>query len=307
MNRRETLGLLGLGAAGLTLPVAAQDRAPGRLVDFTAPSTLIDPPRVTVWLPEGYDAGKRRYGVLYMADGQNLFDPANAYLGRIWGVDRALTRLAVAGTIDPVIVVGIWNAGKDRFRQYMPAAPTDRIAGVRAGIEKAIGGPILSDAWLDFLVHELKPRIDRDYRTRPGFAHTAIAGSSMGGLISLYAIDRFPKVFSRAACVSTHWPVLLPEGDAAPKMQAEITAMWTGWLKATLGAPAGRRIWFDHGDQTLDRFYAPYQAAVDRALADLGWREGRDVVSRTYPGAAHDEPSWAKRLDAVLGWTLATS
>ncbi|TKD51819.1 hypothetical protein FBR43_14450 [Sphingomonas baiyangensis] len=149
----------------------------------------------------------------------------------------------------------------------------------------------------------LKAAIDRGYPTRPGRDDTAIMGSSMGGLISLAAFVRYPRIYGRAGCLSTHWPIFIPAGEGAPVPHAAaVTAMWTGWLRDTLGAPAGRRLWFDHGTATLDALYAPYQAAVDALLPTLGWMRGRDFESRVYPGAPHEENAWAARLTDPLAW-----
>ena len=276
----------------------------GRFVTLDAvASRHIASPRVTVWLPPGYDAGERRYGVLYMHDGQNLFDRKRSNFDKVWAADKSVTRLVAAKRIEPVIIVGVDQPGPARYRQYFPqaleaAAP----AALKAEISRLASGPLTGNAYLAFLADELKPRIDREYRTRPEARHTAVAGSSMGGLISLYAFAERPAVFGRAACVSTHWPL----GDPArmASQRAAIEASWRRYLGDTLGEPAGRRIWFDHGDQTLDAAYGPYQAVVDARVVELGWRRGRDFESRAYAGAAHEENAWAARLDDALAWLL---
>lgn len=302
---RALLFLLALALAALLAPPVRAGEGQGRFVEITAmPSANIAQPHVTIWLPPGYDGGKRRYGVLYMHDGQNLFDPDLSAFKKVWGADAAVRRLAAAKRIAPVIVVGIWNPGVDRYRQYLPKALHDQASpALRAELDRLAGGPILSDAYLRFIVDELKPRIDRDYRTLPGRDHTAIAGSSMGGLISLAAIAQYPRVFGRAALVSTHWPL----GDPAHvgRFNPEVAALWRHYLETRLGPPHGRRIWSDHGTETLDAAYDLYQKAIDADFARLGWKPGRDYESRVYPGAAHEELSWAARLDEVLGWLLA--
>ena len=172
---------------------------------------------------------------------------------------------------------------------------------MRAVFDGNARGPITGDAYLAFLVHDLQPLIDRTYRARLDAAHTAIVGSSMGGLISCYAFVQYPRVFGRAACVSTHWllagPQELPAG-------ADVLGLWKAYLAAHLGAPAGRRLWMDHGTQTLDALYGPWQDAIDADLAALGWRKGHDFESRVYPGTAHEENAWAARLDDIFGWLL---
>jgi len=280
---------------------SAQDA--GRFVTIDAAASVnIVPPRVTIWLPPGYDAGKRRYGVVYMHDGQNLFDRKRSNFDKVWAADASVLRMVAARKIAPVIIVGIDQPGDARYRQYFPqslyagASPK-----LRADIETSAKGPLTGDAYLRFLTDELKPMVDRDYRTRPDAAHTAVVGSSMGGLMSCYAFIERPKVFGRAGCVSTHWPLtfaltLLP-GDERP-------ALWKAYLTQHLGKPSGRRLWMDHGDKTLDAAYPPFQALVDADIAALGWTKGRDFESRAYPGAAHEENAWAARLDAIFGWLL---
>jgi len=279
----------------------------GRFVeirDIAAPG--LPPQRVTIWLPPGYDASDRRYGTVYMHDAQNLFDPALSGYGKVWAADKAMLRLMAAGKIEPRIIVGIWHPpGQDRYRQYLPQAIHDAApAPLRAEMDRLAGGPIMSDAYLTFLADQLKPMIDRDYRTLADPAHTAIAGSSMGGLMSCYAFAQRPDIFGQAGCISSHWPL----GDPANigPTNAEVIALWTDYLRAHLGAPAGRRLWMDHGTETLDAAYGDYQAAIDAKAAELGWVTGHDVESRIYPGAAHEENAWAARLDTIFAWLLSS-
>jgi pimeloyl-ACP methyl ester carboxylesterase len=295
--------LFALALLALFAPAhAAEDQ--GRFVEIAAaPSKNIAPPRVTIWLPPGYDKGRARYPVVYMHDNQNLFFVERSNQKKVWAADKAALRLIAAGTVKPFIIVGIDNPGRNRQRQYMPQrVHADVAAPTRAALEAFAGGPMTSDAYLAFIVKELKPLIDGAYRTRPDRARTAIAGSSMGGLISFYAITQFPDVFGRAACVSTHWPMGNPVAAVEPI--PDIVAAWDRYVKGTVGAPNGRRIWFDHGTKTLDYYYPPYQQAIDAGLTAQGWRKGRDFESRVYPDAAHEENAWAARMDDVFGWLM---
>lgn len=290
-----------LAPVATVAPAAAQEA--GRFVTIAAaPSVNIVAPRVTIWLPPGYDAGRQRYGVVYMHDGQNLFDRKRSSYDKVWAADRSVLRLVAAHRIAPVIVVGIDQPGEARYRQYFPQALYAMASpALQADIDGSAKGALTGDAYLRFLTDELKPLIDRTYRTRADAAHTALIGSSMGGLISCYAFIERPDVFGRAGCVSTHWPLTfqlkLAPGDERP-------ALWKAYLTQHLGKPAGRRLWMDHGDQTLDASYPPFQALIDADLVALGWRKGRDFESRAYPGAAHEENAWAARMDDMLGWLL---
>jgi predicted alpha/beta superfamily hydrolase len=189
----------------------------------------------------------------------------------------------------------------DRFRQYLPRPAYDIApAALRAQMDAVAGGPVISDAYLAWLADTLKPWVDRSFRTRPGRADTAIAGSSMGGLMSCYAIAARPAVYGQAACISSHWPAIAP--NAVDGFNPDIVNMWLAVFDRSLGAPNGRRIWMDHGTATLDAFYEPYQTAIDARFEKLGWQRGADFESRVYPGAEHEENAWAARLPAILEW-----
>lgn len=297
-----------LAALALIMGLAGTARAEdnGRFVELASVATThIKPPAAIIWLPPGYDSSKkRRYGVVYMHDAQNLFFAARSNFNKSWAADKAALRLIRSGRVEPFIIVGVNQPGMGRAGQYMPQRLyTTLPQGVKDKLASFLNGPVYSDAYLKFIVEDLKPMIDKRYRTRRDRAHTAIMGSSMGGLISLYAIAEYPQVFGLAGCVSTHWPLGDPERVAA--VQPELRAAWDRYLTERLGPPAGRHIWFDHGDQTLDRFYAPWQQAADATLIRIGWQPQRDFETRSYPGAAHEENAWAARLDEIFGWLLA--
>lgn len=291
-----------LGAFGA---LWAQDQ--GRFVDLgEVPAKGIASPKVTVWLPPGYDAAKRSYGVVYMHDGQNLFDPKRSNFNKVWAADKSALRLIAAGAVEPFIIVGIDHPGPDRGRQYFPAPMLNLVSDdIRAELTKSGNGPLLTDSYLEFLTATLKPLIDQRFRTKKGRRHTAIAGSSMGGLISLHAISAYPHIFGAAGCVSTHWPLANPGWSDVQR--ASIFGAWERFVSQDLGQPKGRRIWFDHGTATLDSFYQPYQEIVDRALVANGWKKGCDFQTTIYPGAAHEENAWAARFDDIFTWMLRPS
>ncbi|WP_353228780.1 alpha/beta hydrolase-fold protein [Novosphingobium sp.] len=289
------MALFGLGAT----PVHADTPlAGGTLVQISAfPSALVTPRQVSIWLPAGYATSGRRYPVVYFHDGQNLFDPATAYGGKTWGVAETLSAMHV-----DAIVVGIWNT-KQRGREYFPAKvfallPPDQQANAVA----THGGAPLSDAYLQFIVTELKPAIDRAYRTRPGRADTSMAGSSMGGLISLYAMAEYPQVFGQVACLSVHWPM----SDPRKSDPAVVTAAWAGYLKTSHWQPGQNRLYMDHGTLTLDSFYRPYAERMEAALPQMGWQRDKNWVSRVFEGGAHDEASWRARLATPMQFLLGS-
>ena len=291
----------------LTVPASADAAGPGRLDHVRAfPSRYVEPRNVSIWLPPGYRPDGPANRVLYMHDGQNLFDPATGYGGKEWGVDEALSKLIEEKEVPPTIVVGIWNTPR-RLREYVPAKAFDRLPrGYLARVRGLYGGDPLSDLYLRFVTRELKPFVDAHYRTCRDAAGTAIMGSSMGGLISLYALSEYPHVFGAAGALSTHWPLLLPrEGEALSDTDVDTVATaFEAYLRPARPRRGRHRIWFDHGSETLDRHYARYQSRIDRLVAERGWRPGTDFVSRNFPGAAHNEDAWQARVHLPLRFLL---
>lgn len=262
-----------------------------RYADFA--SQHLPPRHVEVWCPPGYDApGAPRYPVLYMHDGQNLFTGAHAFGGQDWGVVPALTQLMAEGAVPGALIVGVWNTAQRR-REYMPARPLagEAAAAARAEFAAAHGGPPVSDAYLRFLVTELKPFIDARYRTRPERAHTVVMGSSMGGLISLYALTEYPEVFGGAGCLSTHWSIAGEQLVPA--------------LGAALPPAGAHRLYFDYGTEGLDAAYEPYQLRMDDHLRAAGYVAGRDWLTRKFEGAEHSERAWRARVHLPLRFLLA--
>lgn len=245
---------------------------------------------VDVWRPDAVPGGER-LPVLYMHDGQNVFDPAAAYGGVDWGVQEAVTRLMQAGRLRGVIIVGVWNTSR-RWREYMPNIElkgSSAKAVLKDFLAKA-GGKPLSDSYLRFMVEELKPFIDAHYPALPDRANTFIMGSSMGGLISLYALCRHPETFRGAGCLSTHWPA-----GETPLVEA---------LGALLPPAGEHRLYFDYGTSTLDADYEPYQMQMDALLHAKGYRPGVDWLTRKFEGAEHNEAAWRARVHIPLEFLL---
>lgn len=256
-------------------------------------SRLVPARNVDVWLPPGYAAdSSRRYPVVYMQDGQSLFDPALAFGGTDWAIDETMTRLVTEGRMRPAIVVGIWNTGMGRYAEYMPQkAATGGTVNFRLpGRPTLAADQLTSDLYLRFIVEEIKPFVDGRYRTAAGRADTFVMGSSMGGLISAYAVSEYPQVFGGAACISTHWPA----GDGAV----------VDYLAAHLPDPATHRFYFDHGTVTLDELYEPFQRRMDAAMRQGGYVEGQNWVTRRFDGAEHSEKAWRLRAGIPLEFLL---
>ena len=246
---------------------------------------------VDVWCPPGYSEGDERYPVIYMHDGQNLFAPISSIGGMDWGMDETIVQLMEAKKIRGAIVVGMWNTDI-RWREYMPQKPYWTLTMQRhheAFVERAGGDPV-SDAYLKFLVEEVKPFIDSKYRTLPDQRNTFVMGSSMGGLISLYAISEYPDVFYGAGCLSTNWPA--GEHELVNEMAKNIPDS------------SSHKLYFDYGTEGLDALYEPYQSQMDKYLREAGYAEDVNWITRKFEGASHNEAAWRARVEIPLTFLL---
>lgn len=269
-------------------------------------SKYVDPRNVDVWLPDGYTA-KKKYAVLYMQDGQMLFDSTTTWNKKSWDIDKIISRLLEEGKLEDFIVVGVWNGDKSRHADYFPQKPFESLSTEKKelvlssarnnGVSIFGDYQIQSDGYLKFLVKELKPLIDKKYATKKAAKHTFIAGSSMGGLISMYAICEYPKVFGGAACMSTHWPGIFVMKDNP------IPDAFVNYLKSSLPNPKNHKIYFDYGDKTLDALYPPLQRKVDIVMKEKGFTE-KCWVTKYFPGQDHSENAWRDRFEIPLQFLL---
>ncbi|MCX6206683.1 MAG: alpha/beta hydrolase-fold protein [Bacteroidetes bacterium] len=269
-------------------------------------SKFVDARNVDVWLPEGYSA-KKKYAVLYMHDGQMLFDSTTTWNKKSWDVDKTVSRLIEEGKLQDFIVVGVWNGDKSRHADYFPQKPFESLdaAQKEAVLNSARNNAvsifgnykIQSDGYLKFLVQELKPLIDKKYATKKDAAHTFIAGSSMGGLISMYAICEYPTIFGGAACLSTHWPgIFITNNNPIPDA-------FVAYMKNHLPNPKNHKIYFDYGDKTLDAMYPPLQKKVDELMTEKGFTD-KSWMTKFFPGQDHSENSWKDRFEIPLQFLL---
>jgi predicted alpha/beta superfamily hydrolase len=229
---------------------------------------------VLVWLPPGYDEINTRYSVLYMHDGQNLFEPGTAFTkGEHWRVGETATGLIETGAIEPLIIVGIYNTGEARIEEYTPT-----------GDRKLGGGQ--ADDYGRMIIEELKPLIDSAYRTLPDAAHTGIGGSSLGGLVSLHLGFTHPRVFTRIAALS---PSVWWDRKAILKTIRESRSKPNLRLWVDMGTAEGRR---GLDDARL----------LKAALVGLGFVDGVDLRYAEYEGATHSEQAWSERVGPMLEW-----
>jgi predicted alpha/beta superfamily hydrolase len=256
----------------------SHDKTPTLTGEFRAhenfASTFLDNQRtIIVYLPPGYEReAARRYPALYLQDGQNVFDSATAFLGQEWQVDETAQELIAQGAIAPLIIVGVYNTGEQRIYEYTPTRDQRKQAGGKAAL------------YGRFLVEEVKPFIDRRYRTLRGPEQTGLGGSSLGGLVTLHLGLKYPQVFSRLLVMSPSvwwdYGLILREVEA-------------------LKAKPSTRIWLDMGTKEGQISLAQTRLLRD-ALIRQGWRLKADLHYLEARGARHSESDWAKRVGPAL-------
>jgi len=280
LPRREAIG------GGLAALIAMPSIAFGQTESSTrsATVTILDAAmvmpslgrtrRIWLYLPPDYQDSRRRYPVIYMQDGQNLFDRATSYAGE-WQVDETLNRLAAAG--DPgAIVVGIDNGGENRTAEYHPVLPWSGLPGQ-------------ADAYLAFLTDTLKPLIDRRFRTKRDRVHTLIMGASSGATLALYAGIMRPDIFGRVGAFST--PLWLnPRLDQLARMKRS----YRRGARVFLVSGRDERV----GDEPKGIF-AKDQPAMVEALTEVGYKPERDIRSRIVEDGTHSERFWASEFEGA--------
>jgi predicted alpha/beta superfamily hydrolase len=264
-------------------------------------SEYVDARNVDVWLPDGYST-KKKYAVLYMHDGQMLFDGTTTWNKQEWMVDEVAGKLQKSGKVRDFIVVGVWNNGNYRHSEYYPQKTLADVPNETRDfiVKNSLKDKPQSDNYLKFLVEELKPYIDKNFATKKDVKNTFIAGSSMGGLISLYAICEYPNIFGGAAGISTHLPMI---SDAKTPNIETVSASFRNYLEKNLPKANSRNIYFDYGDKTIDAYYPPLQKKVDEIMTAKGWKE-KSWTTKFFAGEEHSEKSWSKRLNIPLEFLL---
>ena len=305
--RKKFLGLFVIQLF-LALPVFAQTLGQmavpqtgkiERLENF--PSKHVQARHVDIWLPDDFEqlkAAGQKFNVLYMHDGQMLFDAKTTWNKQAWHADQTISKLMKSGQLAPTLIVGIWNNGAYRHSEYFPEKFLRHMTtdASQTLISKALKDKPQADAYLRFLVEELKPTIDARYPTSRGPASTAIMGSSMGGLISIYAMNEYPEIFGGAAGLSTHWI-----GGYQPNSHIPLAAYV--YLRDHLAKPQTHKIYQDHGTTELDALYAPYQDFINQIIRDNGYLEKGDhpnFMTRVFEGTGHNEVAWAQRLEIPI-------
>lgn len=275
---------------GLATPISAQEQADPELPDEPLlpgehprlrfhpqfhSRFLADDRDVTVYLPPGYEEQpERRFPVLYMHDGQNLFDPRTSFVpGRTWQVAETADATIQAGEVEPLIVVGIANTGDRRLAEYTPTHDW-----------KMGGGE--ANKYGELLVEELLPFIAARYRVLAGAENTGLGGSSLGGLVTVYLGLKYPQIFGKLAVLSpsvwwNHKAIVGYVNEKAPRLRRH------------------PRMWLDVGEAEGKRTMSDADLLA-RRLQTIGWRPDVDLHYEHIPGGTHDEAAWAQRVGPML-------
>ena len=243
------------------------------------PSTILGNRRdVLVYLPPGYGRfSRRRYPVLYLHDGQNVFDAATSFSTVEWGMDETAERLIKRNLIEPLIIVAVANMGEERVHEY---APTRGVIDARAKRKKRSKG--LARKYAHFLLDELKPYIDRKYRTDPSAEFTGLGGSSLGGLVTLAIGILYPEVFRRLLVMS-------------PSIWWDDFAIYR--LVDSIEQKPPLKVWVDTG--TAEPGWERARELLNR-LVEKGWKLHKDLQYMEAQGAGHSEAAWAARVEPAL-------
>jgi enterochelin esterase-like enzyme len=275
----------------------------GKLIRVDSfPSKFIESRPVDVWIPENYSSEKK-YVVLYMHDGQNLFDATTTWNQQEWMIDEVATKLMKDEITKNFIVVGIHNIPAIRWQDLYPEkamnflSKEDKDTMHKEAAKNNFSTVLNGDAYLSFIVTELKPYIDATYAVYTNKENTFVAGSSMGGLMSMYAVAEYPEIFAGAACISTHWV------GGSPKENNPLPDTIFKHLESNLPSAENHKMYFDYGNKTLDQFYPQYASRVDSIFLKNGYNT-ENFKNLFFEGTDHSELSWQKRVRIPLTFLL---
>ena len=299
--KRFSLGVMlcvlgfNLSAQIAALEVPNTEISSGRLLQVSKfPSKYIAPRDVDIWLPQHYSSDNK-YAVLYMHDGQMLFDATTTWNHQEWMVDEVASELMKSNKIRDFIVVGIHSISETRYADMFPQKSIDYLNSEekKAYLEYAKSDrPNLvfnGDNYLKYIVEDIKPYIDTNFSTLNNRDNTFIAGSSAGALISWYAICEYPEIFGGAACLSTHWP------GADPKLESPFPKAFFSYIATNMPDPEIHKLYFDFGTKTLDQYYPKYEMEVNAFFQKAGYNSA-NFINKKFEGADHSEASWQTRL-----------
>lgn len=266
-----------------------------RITDFK--SHYVDTRNIDIWLPDNYSKDQL-YDVLYLHDGQMLFDATNTWNKQEWRIDETMQTLINESKINATIVVGIWNNGKYRHSEYFPEAFLSdlRLDFKEDFLDTWLQNKPQSDNYLKFITEEVMPYIETNFSVNTGKKHTFIGGSSMGGLISMYAVSKYPQKFGGVMGLSTAWI-----GQRQPNTDIPIAAF--NYFQKNMPSPLDLRVYQDHGTIETDQNYNNYQSIIDELFRDFGFKDF-NYKSLVFEHTGHNETDWAKRLAIPLEYLL---
>ena len=270
-------------------------------------SNFVSARNIDVWIPSDY-SNQKEYATLYMHDGQMLFDSTTTWNKQEWKVDETISRLVKEGEIKPTIVVGMWNVNEDRHTDYFPQKPWEQLSdSTRQAViqenyaqsESLFRKDINSDNYIKFITQEVLPVVEKNFNVSNNWKDRAVAGSSMGGLISWYTVLEKPELFGTAICMSTHWPGAMPvENNPIPEA-------FFSYIKENLPVESAQhKFYFDFGTETLDELYPPFEDDVNQVFMSSNYDKS-SFRNLKFKGTDHSEKSWNDRLHIPLQFALA--
>lgn len=260
---------------------------------------LSDTITIDVWTPEGYSAQREKaYPVIYMHDGQNLFDANTTWNHQSWEMDSVTSALINQKLIEASVIVGIHSKSESRLGDLMPEKAFFMIENLPDTVSYS-GHPInvRGDKYAAFVTQTLMPQMNAEYNLSQKAEETIVMGSSMGGLMSIYMICEYPDLFGGAGCLSTHWP-----GD--PFSHWPLMPAMLRYLEKALPSSGNHKLYFDHGTEDIDAFYGEAELQVLELVKKNGYVTGVSLDNYVDEGAGHQERFWAKRVERPLRFLL---
>ncbi len=249
---------------------------------------------ITIYLPPSYNSTRvQEYPLLIMMDGQNIFFDSLSYIGHSWRLSEVSNTLINENKVNDFVIIGIDNASINRFSEYMPQKPFNALSRrIKWKLRKHSNDPIYSDQFLKFIVNNIIPFMRNNYNITENSQEIIIGGSSMGGLISMYAVCEYPDEFGGAICMSTHWPAFIYKNSGATKNKI------IDYFSENI--PKNKKWYFDFGTLGLDSQYERHQRKIDDILTANGYEADKNWITKKFEGHDHNEIAWYSRIHIPL-------
>jgi pimeloyl-ACP methyl ester carboxylesterase len=256
---------------------------------------------VDIFVPKGV-IGLKKVKTLYMHDGQMLYDSTQTWNKKEWKIDEVVSTTLARYAHDPFIVVGIYNDPSNRYAEFFPQAVAAYMPESyrKLLLEKLWNGNLRADAYINWIENTLVPFVEQQFAVSKKTKDRMVMGSSMGGLISLYALCEKPSLFGGVACLSIHTP-MINYGMFEEGMVDALVVPFNLYLEQELKADRRHFLYVDRGTETLDSVYEPYHSLLLQTLANVGYDTGNPrFLEAIVNGAGHDEDAWADRWHVPL-------